>query len=268
MAPGSYAGQAPESSEVSIEVHPGSGELAAVPCGEQVLDIEMTNETDRALFSDAYVSAQGPLHVSRPAVSSYLPAGYTLTAAVRVSVTGDADPGTYTVAVSAGGDTVRVPITVRELDGDNLARAGTPTASSTHGGWSACGAVDGSRDQSDWGGPSTTGWVDGTKNNWPDWYQVSFDQGEQVGSVKLTTISRANKPASEAGIRDWDVQVRRDGAWETVATVRDNEQGTVRSTFSAVETGAVRILIRSSNHPKYSAIVELEIYAGQGGRHG
>lgn len=244
--------------DVAVAFSPDRGKLAAVPCGVQVLELRITNDSDDAFFTDVALSAQAPLRIARRAVSTYVPAGYTVTVPVEVRAQPGGDPGTYEVTADGGRDQALARVSVEELTGDDLARGATPTASSTHGGFPVCGIVDGDRDQSDWA--ELTGWNDGTKGDFPDWVRVDFAQPQQVGAAEIVTRNGSSTPARVKGLRDWDVQVRADGEWQTVATVEDNEQGTVRSQFPAVTTSAVRILIHASNDGSYSRIVELSVY--------
>jgi len=142
--------------------------------------------------------------------------------------------------------------------GDNLALGEQATASSTHGNFTLCGAVDGDKDSEHW--DTLTGWNDGTRAAFPDTYDVALSAPATVNRVELYTLDSAKYPARLNGLRDWDVQARVAGAWQTVAQVRGNTAGHVTSTFTPVEADAVRILCLDGNDHTYSRIVELEVY--------
>jgi hypothetical protein len=157
---------------------------------------------------------------------------------------------------------VNVPVTVEPLPpkgaGDNLALGEQATASSTHGNFTLCGAVDGDKDSEHW--DTLTGWNDGTRAVFPDTYDVALSTPAIVNRVELYTLDSAKYPARVNGLRDWDVQVKTGTTWHTVAQVRGNTVGHVTSTFTPVQTDAVRILCLDGNDHTYSRIVELEIY--------
>ncbi|HWD83413.1 MAG TPA: hypothetical protein VG497_31150, partial [Kribbella sp.] len=105
-----------------------------------------------------------------------------------------------------------------------------------------------------------TGWNDGTRAVFPDTYDVALSAPATVNRVELYTLDSAKYPARVNGLRDWDVQVKTGDTWQTVAQVRGNTVGHVTSTFTPVQTTAVRILCLDGNDHTYSRIVELEIY--------
>lgn len=146
----------------------------------------------------------------------------------------------------------RIPVRPR-----NLALLGTASASSTHAGFVPMGANNGNRDSGAWN--RGNGWNDDTRSTFPDWYQVTLPRRSRISRVDLYTLDSPTYPAERYGLRDYDVQVQVAGGWRTVAEVRDNSVGQVRSSFRAVTTDAVRILI-SATHDSWSRIVELEIY--------
>lgn len=244
---------------VDLSVTPSSATVESTPCGEVAFQVAMTNPRDRAIYTDVHITAAPALHLRQPVLSTYIPANTTVTDSVSVYPAADAEPGKYQVSLDAGKKPVTLPVKVAqpETSGD-LARTATPTASSAHGGFMPCGAVDGVTDQANWGAASS-GWNDGTKGQFPDWYQVTFDQAKQVSEVDLTTRDGGTTPASKKGLRDYDIQVKADHDWHTVASVRGNTQGTVRSRFDPVTTTAVRIYITKANDG-YSRIMELEVY--------
>ena len=58
------------------------------------------------------------------------------------------------------------------------------------------------------------------------------------------------------------MQLLADGEWATVAQVRGNVAGLVRSTFETTAAEAVRILGLADNGEEFCRIVELELYDG------
>jgi hypothetical protein len=158
-----------------------------------------------------------------------------------------------------------VPVEVKPMPakgpGSNVALGEQAAASSTHGNFALCGAVDGDSDSNHW--DTLTGWNDGTRGVFPDTYDVALFEPTKINRVELYTLDTAQWPAATNGLRDWDVQVRSGaGDWRTVAQVRDSVAGHVTATFDPIQADAVRILCLAGNGNTYSRIVELEVYAG------
>jgi F5/8 type C domain-containing protein len=177
----------------------------------------------------------------------------------------DTAPGDYELQLDAQGNKLSVPVSVVELDdldtGGNLALRRPVTASSTvtSGNYPPCSVVDGDATSDDWAGGN--GWNDGTSRVWPDTIDIDLGGPQQVARVDLHTLNTERYPASSYGLRDWDVQVRVDGQWQTVASVRGNTSGTVRSDFAAVTGDAIRISTLASNgNNDYSRITEIQAF--------
>lgn len=226
----------------------------------------MTNTGSRDAYVDAELSATGPVELERRVVSSWLPAwdpDHTVTTDVGVTVPRTAAPGDHTVTVRTDRARLTVPVRVLPLpgkeDGDSLALGEQASASSTHGNFRLCGAVDGDTDSENWS--VSTGWNDGTRGVFPDDYSVTLAEPAPVGRIETYTLDSARYPAERTGIRDFDVQVRSGGAWLTVDEVRGNVEGRVTSTFDPVTADAVRIVVHDSNDHSYSRIMELEVYS-------
>ncbi len=239
-------------------------EVQPVPCVVQGFQLLFGNAGGSAVYADAFIDAPAPLTVSRSLVSSYLPAGYTLKVKIGVSAPRSTPPGAYTITVHAGDQQMSLPVQVEPApvnDTGNLVRYMPVSASSENlPTYPACGAVDGDRDSTHWA--STTGWNDATKGSFPDWLQVTFDQPVEVGRVDLYTLDSVKYPAARYGLSAWDVELQVDGAWQTVAQVRDNTVGEVSSVFAAQTATALRVVTLASNEGvTYSRIVELEAYA-------
>ncbi|SDO68694.1 discoidin domain-containing protein [Actinacidiphila guanduensis] len=262
VAPAQAATSAPPDLTLATDVD--HVDVTPVPCAQQGFQLRFGNAGSSAVYADAFVDAPAPLTVSRPLVSSYLPAGYTLKVQIQVSAPSDTPPGAYTITLHAGSRTLLLPVRVGRVPVDttgNLARYQQVSASSENlPTYPACGAFDGDRDSTHWA--ATTGWNDATKGAFPDWLQVTFDHPRQVGRVDLYTLDSAKYPAAAYGLRDWNVELQAGGAWQTLAQVRGNTAGKVESTFPATTATALRVVTLASNEgPTYSRIVELEAYA-------
>jgi hypothetical protein len=260
------AGAVPASaakSPITVSMQPVLQVLAA-PCGGRPLDITIGNTSTAGAYVDLFITPESPLRTTHDLISTYVPPQDQVVVRTQVSAPAEAVGGTYSVVARAGArgpsDSTEVTLVERPKGSDrNLAYGGPVSASSTHGNFTACGAVDGNADSNDWS--VTTGWNDATSRVFPDWLRVTFAQPESVSRVVMYTLDSTRYPARSVGLRDWDVQVLDGTEWRTVAAVRGNVLGTVTSTFEPVTTDSVRILSSASNDANYSRIVELEIYA-------
>jgi hypothetical protein len=268
---GDAAGSArrPSRPQVTLSATPEQLEVIGLPCLPTRLMVGMTNSGDEAVFADTFVTADEPLETSRGVFSSYVPAGTQVTAPVQVTTARDTAPGDYEITLDAGRDELQVPVEVVPVPapgpGVDLALGEQAFASSTHGSFHVCGAVDGNRNPDDWNSTDrarTTGWNDATSQAFPDSYGVQFPAATTVGRVDVLTLDSARYPAARYGLRDWDVQVQVGGQWQTVAQVRGNVAGTVSSTFPPVTAEAVQVVALASNDGSYSRIVELEVFSG------
>jgi hypothetical protein len=255
----------PATSDVAVGVTPEQLNVVGLPCFPGNLTLTMTNTGPTDRYADLTLEPTGPLQLSRTLFSSWLPAvdpDQPVSAPVEVRVPRDTAPGSYQIGVEVDRTRVNVPVTVDPLPpkeaGDNLALGEQATASSTHGNFTLCGAVDGDSDSEHW--DTLTGWNDGTRAAFPDTYDVALAAPATVDRVELYTLDSAKYPARVNGLRDWDVQVKSGDTWQTVAQVRGNTAGHVTTTFTPVQTTAVRILCLDGNDHTYSRIVELEVY--------
>lgn len=253
--------------DVTVTASPSTVQVNGLPCDSSYVDLSMINTTDEGRVADLVIAGTEPLRLSRDVYSTWLPAAdpdQTVTAPLGVSVPRGTEAGHHDVTLTLDGavrGTVDVEVVEPEPKGetDNLLASEQVTASSTHGSFSACALVDGNADSEDWTG---SGWNDGTKGVWPDTVDVSIPEPRQISRVVLTTLDSATSPAEQFGLSDWDVQLRVDGEWTTVAEIRDNAEGQVTSTFSAIVADAVRIVAHGSNNDDdYARIVELEAFA-------
>ncbi|GAA1148469.1 hypothetical protein GCM10009630_53740 [Kribbella jejuensis] len=252
-------------SNVAVSVAPEQLSVVGLPCFPGLLNLTMTNTGAQPRYADLTLEPTGPLQLSRTIFSSWLPAvdpDQPVSAPVEVRVPRDAEPGTYQLGVEVDQQRVDVPVTVEPLPpkgpGDNLALGEQAIASSTHGNFTLCGAVDGDKDSEHW--DTLTGWNDGTRAVFPDTYDVALSAPATVNRVELYTLDSTKYPARVNGLRDWDVQIKSNGTWQTVAQVRGNTAGHVTSTFPPTQAEAIRILCLDGNDHTYSRIVELEVY--------
>ena len=252
--------------DVQVSVEPQQLSVVGLPCFPGNLTLTLTNTGREDRYADLTLDQNGPLQLSRELFSSWLPAvdpDQPVSAPVEVRVPRDAKPGSYRIDLEVDKTKLTVPVQVSPLPskdpGSNLALGEQAAASSTHGNFALCGAVDGDKDSEHW--DTLTGWNDGTRAVFPDNYDVTLAQPTTINRVELYTLDSAHFPAATNGLRDWDVQVRTGtAAWQTVAQVRANTLGHVTSTFDPVQADAVRILCLDGNDHTYSRIVELEVY--------
>jgi hypothetical protein len=258
--------QGSEPGAVQLSVDPQQLSVVGLPCFPGNLNLTMTNTGSEPRYADLTLDPSGPLKLSRELFSSWLPAvdpDQPVSAPVEVRVPRDTQPGSYAIDLEVDKTKLTVPVTVNPLPpkgpGDNLALGEQAAASSTHGNFTLCGAVDGDKDSEHW--DTLTGWNDGTRAVFPDNYDVALAAPATINRVELYTLDSVKYPAKSVGLRDWDVQVRNGSTWQTVAQVRGNTVGHVTSTFAPVQADAVRILCLDGNDHTYSRIVELEVFA-------
>lgn len=238
--------------------------LGVDPACPARMKIGMRGETGRARFADLFVVVDPPLGVSRSMLSSYLPPGHDVGAKLLVAVPPDTPEGTYDLRLRASRRTLTVPVEVVALDrldnGGNHALRRPVTASSQHtnANYPPCSVVDGDPGSNSWAGGN--GWNDATARAWPDTLAIDLGGPKQVSRVDLYTLDTERYPASRVGLRDWDVQTGLAGQWRTVAQVRGNTAGSVRSDFPAVSADAVRIVALASNGANdYTRVIEVEV---------
>ncbi|NLS90748.1 MAG: hypothetical protein GXX96_01005 [Planctomycetaceae bacterium] len=109
------------------------------------------------------------------------------------------------------------------------------------------------------------GWnraVGGNRNAWipdlaepsPHWIQLALPEPAEAASLHVSFQTR-----EDAGV-DFDVQALVDGAWQTVARVRGNEQRRRVIQFDPVRTTAVRLVIQKT--VGQFGVCELRLYEG------
>ena len=253
-------------SAVQLSTDPQQLSVVGLPCFPGNLTLTMTNTDEASRYADLTLDPSGPLKLSRELFSSWLPAvdpDQPVSAPVEVRVPRDTTPGNYRIDLEVDKTKLTVPVQVNPLPpktpGSNVALGEQAAASSTHGNFALCGAVDGDKDSEHW--DTLTGWNDGTRAVFPDNYDVALAEPTTIDRVELYTLDSVKYPAATNGLRDGDVQVQTGGGtWQTVAQVRGNTAGHVTSTFAPTKADAVRILALDGNGHTYSRIVELEVY--------
>lgn len=258
----------PSGSGVVLSASPAALTASELPCLPTAVNVTLTNTGKKAVFADATMAAQAPIKLSDTIFSTYLPAtdpDQPVSRSVGVRVPKGTAPGTYDVKLTSDKQHVVVPVTVEPIPtpgpGTNLAYGQQATASSTHGNFKTCGAVDGDSDYRDWS--TKTGWNDADKGVFPDWLAVTWPEPVELGRIETVTYGTPARPAALQGNKDFDVQVKSGGEWVTVGSYRDNTLDRVVTTFDPVTTDAVRVMVYASNSGDYSRILEVEAYAPQ-----
>ncbi|TDD23561.1 discoidin domain-containing protein [Nonomuraea diastatica] len=238
--------------------------LGMDPACPAKIEIGMRSDAEKPAYATMDVEIDPPLTASRSMLTSYLPPGYELGAKLLVAVPPETSEGTYELRLRTRAKTLKVPVDVVPLDkldnGGNLALHRPVTASSQHtnANYPPCSVADGDTSSNGWAGGN--GWNDATSRSWPDTIAVALGGPEQVSRVDLYTLDTERYPASRHGLRDWDVQAQVNGEWRTVAQVRGNTAGNVRSDFAPVTADAVRIVALASNGANdYTRIIEIEV---------
>ncbi len=187
---------------------------------------------------------------------SELPLAPLQAATVALTVTRDADAADGTLTFTAGDARADVALTAT----DDLVRAATMSASSTHAGFPVTTLNDGDASTAAWcAGQTGHGWNDATSGVFPDDVTATFPVAVQVGRVVIDTLSLSTCPYG--GLSDVDVQAEVGGTWSTVASVRGNTAARIEVTFPAVSADALRLHILDSTTHDYSRLVEVEAYA-------
>lgn len=263
---GNPAVAAPPSGSITLSVAPGPLPVMAAPCGGQPLSIDIGNTSSSGTYVNVFITPEDPLLTSHDLISTYVPPNDNVIVTAQISAPLGSAGGTYGVDVKVGsrGPRASSSAVVSEKPsgpGANLALGGPVAASSTHGNFHACGAVDGNTNSEEW--DTLTGWNDGNSRVWPDTYTVSLVGGpHNVDRIVLYTLDSVRFPAARFGLRDFDVEILDEGGkWTAVTSVRGNTSGVVDLTFDpALSTTAVRLIMLASNNNDYSRIVELEVY--------
>ncbi|MGW5156208.1 discoidin domain-containing protein [Nonomuraea wenchangensis] len=268
-------------SSVSVKVRPGTSKgtgaltpiagadrlvapLGVDPACPARIDIGLRSDAKKAGYATAAVEVDPPLTASRAMLTSYLPPGYELSAKLLVAVPPGTAEGTYGLRLRTTTRSLEVPVEVMPVDrldnGGNVALRRPVTASSQHtnANYPPCSVADGDRSSNGWAGGN--GWNDATARSFPDTVAIALGGARQISRVDLYTLDTERYPAYRYGVRDWDVQAQVGGQWQTVAQVRGNTAGNVRSDFAPVTADAVRVVVLASNGANdYTRIIEVEV---------
>jgi hypothetical protein len=251
---------------VVLSASPTSLTANELPCLPTTLSVGMTNTGTEPVFADATLTADAPIVLTDNVFSTYLPAtdpDQPVTRSVGVRVPAGTASGTYDLTMARGKQRVVVPLTVEAVPetgpGDNLAFGRLATASSTHGSFKTCGAVDGDSDYRNWSAGS--GWNDGDRGTFPDWLAVAWPEPVELGRIETVTYGTPTRPAALQGIKNFDVQVRSGDDWLTVGSYRDSTLDRIVTTFDPVTTDSIRVVVHASNSGDYSRVLELEAFA-------
>lgn len=183
---------------------------------------------------------------------------FELTVRVTDSSGASADrPFTVVVAVDDG-----VPLNVAAQ-----ANGGVASASSTYGGAYPLAAVN-NGDRRGLGYGSGGVWVDGTKNGWPDWVQVTFAGPRSITEVNVFTVQDAYASPAEPtetmtfgkyGVTAFEVQYWTGSAWAGIpgGSVSGNNRVWRRFAFAPITTDRVRVVI-SAGLAGYTRVAEVE----------
>ncbi|MEV4109778.1 discoidin domain-containing protein [Nonomuraea sp. NPDC049695] len=238
--------------------------LGVDPACPAKIEIGMRSDAKAPSYANLSVEIDQPLTASRSMLTSYLPPGYELGAKLLIAVPPTTSEGSYALRLKTPSQTLSVPVQVVTLDqldnGGNVALRRPVTASSQHtnANYPPCSVADGDAGSNGWAGGN--GWNDATARAWPDTVAIALGGAKQISRVDLYTLHTERYPASIFGLRDWDVQAGLNGQWQTVAQVRGNTAGNVRSDFTPVTADAVRIVALASNGANdYTRITEVEV---------
>jgi hypothetical protein len=247
---------------LTISATPEPLQIYGLPCTPGDLTVGITNGGAEAVFANMTIEADDPLRTWRERFTTYLPPGATSTGLLEVRAPREAQAGQYEVHLVADRTGHDVPVEVlpppSKGPGDNLAFGEQAIASSTHGNFEPCGAVDGNANSDEW--DTLTGWNDATRAVFPDTYAVQLAAPASIDRVEIDTLDSARYPADRVGVRDLDMQVMVAGQWQTVASVRGNAVGHMTVTFPAVTAEAVQIVVLDSNDHAYSRLVEIGVF--------
>jgi uncharacterized repeat protein (TIGR01451 family) len=194
----------------------------------------------------------------------------TLTNTATVTaLTNDPSPGNNTATEVTSVTAPCVPVNVA------LASAGSVAVALSHpsGNFPAPSAINGDRTGAAWGS-STGGWNDGTRNAYPDIFEVDFPVTESIGQINVFTLQNnwttageptLASPATGEGILDFIVQYCSVGCgtatptWSTVpgGNVTGNDKAWRAFSFPAVATSKIRVVVNNSRN-NWSRIVEVE----------
>jgi len=128
---------------------------------------------------------------------------------------------------------------------------------------------NGDTSSDNWGNPGG-GWEDGTNGDFPDYLWITFGKVRNLTKVKVYTLDSATYPASQYGIKDYELQYLTLGGnpdneddWQTYTSITDNTEGVITH-YLNISTQGIRLKINNSNDESYSRIIEFEAYENTG----
>lgn len=134
----------------------------------------------------------------------------------------------------------------------NSAKEATQSASSTTAGYSLADLSDGESASTDFGPTPAKGWM-GANAGGGETLEWVFAQPRYLGHATISTVDSPSLPAAAWGVRDYDLQALKVGGnpgvaedWITLASVRNNQKGSVSHNFSAY-TSRIRMVITGTN---------------------
>lgn len=134
--------------------------------------------------------------------------------------------------------------------------------------YSPAGANDGDRKGTNW--ETGGGWNDATRDAYPDWLEITFDDVKTLSEIRVYTLQNdfhnpqeptPDTPADIYGVKDFDVQYWDGDSWETVlnGSVAGNARAMRSFAFAPLTTNAIRVFVRDAR-AHFSRIVELEAF--------
>lgn len=178
-------------------------------------------------------------------------------------------------------------IGVLNSDKNDLARGARVSASSAQDGGEAQNVLSGQTRavHGKWGAPPERAhagahrWMSDPAQRLPAWLEVRWEKPVSLGLVQVVFDAGMHRPltlshsdgyqprmqwgrAQAETVRDYEVEVEVDGAWQTVASVQGNYQRRrVHEVLGGVEASAVRIVVKATNGIDHARICEVRAYA-------
>jgi hypothetical protein len=103
----------------------------------------------------------------------------------------------------------------------------------------------------------------------PEWIELAWDEPRTVSTVQFACNTRLNEwfniygeeaRAEPESVRDYRVEVERDGEWETVVSETGNFQRFRRHSFDPVETDRLRVVVEATNGVPWVELFEVRAY--------
>ncbi|MPN63022.1 hypothetical protein SDC9_210776 [bioreactor metagenome] len=95
-------------------------------------------------------------------------------------------------------------------------------------------------------------WSDDTPGQGPDWIELDFGKPVAMGKAVIYPVDNT--------LRDYEIQLWKDGRFETVATVKNASGKKQEISFNPLESEKLRVYITNTNGP-HAVIDEIEVYA-------